>query len=191
MFPDSDMVLPECMLNYFSHIQLFVTPWTIALQTPLFMRLSRQEYLGGLPCPAPGDLPDPGVKPASFMSPVLEGGFFSTSATWKVHLPCIKVSFCHPQKWFFLIFYCLNLITHTGHIDTYTLGHWNYMTSGFWEAIKWWERKKRKIKKRRKEGSKKGRKERFFFLRRKLLNLPNYLFWIGWVKILFLNEYFL
>ena len=32
------------------------------------MEFSRQEYYSGLPCPAPGDLPDPGIKPASLKS---------------------------------------------------------------------------------------------------------------------------
>ena len=41
------------------------TPWTIALQAPLSMEFSRQEYWSGLPFPSPGDLPDPGFKPAS------------------------------------------------------------------------------------------------------------------------------
>ena len=41
----------------------------------------RQEYWGGLPCPPPGDLPDPGIEPASLMSPALAGGFFTTNAT--------------------------------------------------------------------------------------------------------------
>jgi len=36
-----------------------------------------------LPCPPPGDLPDPGIKPASFMSPSLASGFFTTSTTWE------------------------------------------------------------------------------------------------------------
>ena len=48
-----------------SHVQLFVTPWTVAHQAPLSMEFSRQEYWSGLPFPSPGDLPDPGVKPKS------------------------------------------------------------------------------------------------------------------------------
>ena len=39
------------------------------------MGLSKQEYWSGLPCPPPGDLPDPGIKPAS---PALAGRFFTT-----------------------------------------------------------------------------------------------------------------
>ena len=48
------------------------------------MGFSRQEDWNGLPCPPPGDLPDPGIKPASVMSPALAGRFFTTSATWEV-----------------------------------------------------------------------------------------------------------
>ena len=69
------------MLSNFSHIQLFVTLWTVAQQGPLSMGFSRQEYWSGLPCPPPGDLPDPGIEPASLMSPGLAGGFFTASAT--------------------------------------------------------------------------------------------------------------
>ena len=36
------------------------------------MKLSRQEYWGGLPCPHPGDLPDPGIKPVPPASPALQ-----------------------------------------------------------------------------------------------------------------------
>ena len=59
-----------------SRVQLFVTPWTVALQAPLSMGFSRPEYWSGLPCPPPGDLPDPGIKPGS---PVLAGRFFTMS----------------------------------------------------------------------------------------------------------------
>jgi len=47
------------------------------------MGFSRQEYWSGLPCPLPGDLPNPGVEPASLISPALAGRFFITSATWE------------------------------------------------------------------------------------------------------------
>ena len=39
------------------------TPWTAACQASLSMGFSRQEYYSGLPCPPPGNLPDPGIKP--------------------------------------------------------------------------------------------------------------------------------
>ena len=53
------------VLNHFSCVQLFATLWTEALQTPLSMRLSRQEYWNELPCPPSGDLLDSGIKPRS------------------------------------------------------------------------------------------------------------------------------
>ena len=40
-----------CLLSHFSHVRLFVTPWTVARQAPLSMGFSRQEYWSGLPCP--------------------------------------------------------------------------------------------------------------------------------------------
>ena len=50
-----------CTRCLFSRVQLFVTPWSVAHQAPLSMWLSRWEYLRGLPCAPPGDLPDPGI----------------------------------------------------------------------------------------------------------------------------------
>ena len=74
----------SCLASLFSHfhcpgfvcvcaqslgrVQHFVTPWTVAHQVPLFMEFSRQECWNGLPFPPPGDLPDPGIKPASLES---------------------------------------------------------------------------------------------------------------------------
>ena len=47
----------------------------------LSMEFSRQEYLCGLPFPTPGDLPDPGIKPVSPVTPALTGRFFTTELT--------------------------------------------------------------------------------------------------------------
>ena len=41
------------------------TLWIVACQAPLSMGFLRQEYWSGLPFPSPGDLPDPGIEPAS------------------------------------------------------------------------------------------------------------------------------
>ena len=71
------------MLSCFSHVQLFTTLWTLALQAPLCMGLSRQEYWSGLPCPHPGNLPGPGMEPVSLTSPELAGRFFTTSTPGK------------------------------------------------------------------------------------------------------------
>ena len=60
-----------CVLGSFSYLPLFATLWT----SPLSMGLSRQEYWSELPFPPPGDLLDPGIKPAFLMSSALAGGF--------------------------------------------------------------------------------------------------------------------
>ena len=51
-----------------------VTRWTVALQAPLSMGFSRQEYWSGLPFPSPGNLPDPRIEPGS---PALQADFFT------------------------------------------------------------------------------------------------------------------
>ena len=56
-------------------VQHFATLWTIARYAPLSMDFSKQEYWSGLPCPPPGDLPDPGIEPTSLMSPALAGNY--------------------------------------------------------------------------------------------------------------------
>ena len=69
---------------YYSCLTL-CDPWTVASQDPLSVEFSRQEYWSVLPCPPPRDLPNPGWI-LCLMSPVLAGGFFTTSATWEA--PC-------------------------------------------------------------------------------------------------------
>ena len=55
-----------------SRVQLCATPWTVAHWASLSMEFSRQDYWSGLPFPPPGDLPNPGIKPASPGSPTLQ-----------------------------------------------------------------------------------------------------------------------
>ena len=62
----------------FSGVQFFATPWSAALQAPLSMGFSRQEYWSGLPFLSPGDLPEPGIEPVSFVSPALASEFFTS-----------------------------------------------------------------------------------------------------------------
>ena len=69
-----------------SHVRLFATLWTVALQAPLPMGFSRQEFWSGFPFPSPGDLPGPGIEPSSLASPVLGRGFFTTSAIWEAQI---------------------------------------------------------------------------------------------------------
>ena len=63
-----------CVLSRFTHVRLFVTLWTVACQAPLSMGFCKQEYWSGLPCPPPGDLPKPGIEPAS---PALQADSFT------------------------------------------------------------------------------------------------------------------
>ena len=71
----------KCVLSGFRLVWLFEISWTVALQAPLSMGFSRQQYWSGLPCPPPGNLPNPGIKPTFLEFPALAGGFFTTSAT--------------------------------------------------------------------------------------------------------------
>ena len=61
-----------------SYVRLSAAPWTVAYQASLFMGFPRQEYWNGLPFPSPGDLPEPGIKPAYPSSLALADGFFTT-----------------------------------------------------------------------------------------------------------------
>ena len=67
--------LAAVVVQFLSHVGLLATPWTVAHQTPLSIRFSRQEYWNGLSFTPPGDLPNPGTEPAP---PALAGGFFTT-----------------------------------------------------------------------------------------------------------------
>ena len=86
------LVETASMLNHFSCVQLFVTLWTIAHWAPLSMGFSRHEHWSGLPCPPPGDLPNPGNELMSLIPPVLAGGFFTTSSTWEATVLSVQFS---------------------------------------------------------------------------------------------------
>ena len=75
-----------CVLSHFNHVRLFMCLRTITCQAPLSIEFSRQEYWSGLPCPPPGVLPNPRMKPTSLMSPALASRFFTTSPTWEAHI---------------------------------------------------------------------------------------------------------
>ena len=85
-----------------SCVRLFATPWTAAHQAPLSMEFSKQNYWSGLPFPIPGDLPDPGSKLTSPVSPGLVGGLFTTeplaaaAAAAKSLQSCLTL--CNPHR---------------------------------------------------------------------------------------------
>ena len=82
-----------CVLSHSAVMSNSVTQWTTADQAPLSMGFSRQEHWSGLPCPPPGDLPDPGIESTSFMSPALAGGFFTTSTTLEAPVQILALLF--------------------------------------------------------------------------------------------------
>ena len=58
----------------------FMTPQTVACQTPLSMGFPRQKYWSELPFPSPGDLPNPGIEPTS---PALQADSLLTKPSGK------------------------------------------------------------------------------------------------------------
>ena len=72
-----------CILSPFCCVWLFATLWTVARQAPPSMGSSRQECWGGLPCPPPGDLPNPGME-VSLVYPSLAGRFLTTWDACKI-----------------------------------------------------------------------------------------------------------
>ena len=76
------------MLSHFSHVQLFGTLWTVALQAPLYVGFSRQEYWGGLLCSPAGDLPNSGIHPHLPGSPALQVDSLPTDPPWEAQIGC-------------------------------------------------------------------------------------------------------
>ena len=72
------------------------TPWTAARQVPLSVGFSWQEDCSGLPSPPAGDLPDPGIEPAS---PALEGGFFTTEPPGEALTPSLLPQNLQKKVW--------------------------------------------------------------------------------------------
>ena len=88
----------------FSSIWFFVILWTVSLQAPLSMRFSRQKYWSGLPFPPLGDLPNPGIEPASPVSTALAGRFSTTEPPGKPPSQIIQLLFkllllCWGSEW--------------------------------------------------------------------------------------------
>ena len=71
------------MLSHFSHVRLYATPWTVALQDPLSMGILQVRILEWTDISFFGDLPNPRIETESLASPALAGRFFTTSPTWK------------------------------------------------------------------------------------------------------------
>ena len=113
-----------CVLVCAKSIQSCLTQcdlWTVAQQAPLSMRFSRQEFWSGLSCPPPGNLPDPGIEPASLMSPAglhLYQQCMRTLASLSI-CPYLVLSFFWMLAtvvgvmWYFnMILICISLMTN-------------------------------------------------------------------------------
>ena len=74
-----------------SRVQLFSTLWAVGSQAPLSMGFPRQDYWSRLPFLSLGDLPDPGIEPAS---PVLAGRFFTTDPSGKYYWSVVDLQCC-------------------------------------------------------------------------------------------------
>ncbi|CAI9165743.1 unnamed protein product [Rangifer tarandus platyrhynchus] len=114
--PSPTLPLPyPCMSNCCcSHS--FVTPWIIALQAPLSMGFFLQEYGSGLPCPPPGDLPDPGTEPTSCSSCIARRILYHF-ATWEAQACLIAPAQLVEKA------VCLSFIKTLLHICQKSLGH--------------------------------------------------------------------
>ena len=117
-------LLHTCVLSYFSHVLLFVTPLTVAGQAPLSMGFSRQEYWSGLPCPLPGYLPNPGIKPESSKSPALQTNSLLLSHWWS--------SIFHPMPPLMIIWvmWCYCIPCPPNEDDIYAF---KYVNVAMWE----------------------------------------------------------
>ena len=77
------------VMKSLGRVWLFATPWTLSYQPPPSMGFSRQEYWSGLPFPSPGDLPDPGIEPAS---PALQADALPSEPPWKPYSEVLLLS---------------------------------------------------------------------------------------------------
>ena len=83
----------------FSRVWLFVTLCDSLDHSPpgsSIHGILQARIVEWVACPPPGDLPDPGIKPASLMSPALAGGLFTTSTTWEAPLRWTQADPVYP-----------------------------------------------------------------------------------------------
>ena len=109
-----------CVLSHFSCAWLFAILWTVALQAPLSMGFSRQEYWSGLPCPPLGEFSQPGDRTliSYISSPALAGRFFTTGTSWEAPGLRSQNPMHSVNTWF-------EIMGVTG-MKEYGLGFWNF-----------------------------------------------------------------
>ena len=96
------------VLSHFSPVWLFATPWSVARRTPLSLGFFKQEYWSGLPCPSPGDLPNPEIESGSPAASALKADLYrwTTGEPWlhwsrkkkKTLYPLEEAGPCHPSN---------------------------------------------------------------------------------------------
>ena len=93
--PPLSLLYIKCEL--LSRVQLLATPWTGSCQASrllLSVGFSRWEYWSRLPCPPPGDLPNPGMKPKS---PALQADSLPSDHQGSLYIrPVFERLECHP-----------------------------------------------------------------------------------------------
>ena len=133
-----------CCAESLHHVRLFDTPCTRAHQAPLSIGLSKQEYWSGLPCPPPGDLPNPGIglgdpalqgdclpseppeKPNNTRVgslSLLQGNFPTQESNWGL-MHCRQILYQLPGKAHMKTRCVTYICTHT-HTHTHTQYHIN------------------------------------------------------------------
>ena len=153
------LIVPACVLSHFSRVWLFVTLRTGAWQAPLSRLFSRLEYWSGLPCPPPGDLPQPVIKPSS---PVfcIAGRFFTAEPSEKpdhlmpllIRINSLKVAMTmktgrqnsilpvlspiRAQKKFYQLFLC-NASSPVKPLEFSQEAIWAQQTLRAWQAMDW------------------------------------------------------
>ena len=85
-----------CELSCFSRVRL-CDPMDYSLPGSSVHGILQARILEWLLCPPPGGHPEPGIEPVSLKSPVLAGGFFTTSATWEA--PEVRQDRVNRQDW--------------------------------------------------------------------------------------------
>ena len=111
-----------CCAKVLSDVQLFVMPWTVAHQAPLSMEILQKECWNRLPCPPPGDLLNPGIKPRS---PTLQADSLPFEPPGK---SCRRnVIFFYLFIFFFLSLNEKSIICH--HAECQRIWSWAHKTS--------------------------------------------------------------
>ena len=88
---EASKVFIACMLSPFSHVQLFVTPVDHSPLGSFVHGIFQARMLEWVAISFSRDLPYPGIKSVSCMSPALADGFFTTSATWEAQALNVEI----------------------------------------------------------------------------------------------------